>query len=180
MQVLNTYFFFVVSVFSSSLSFKCAVRESGCRIGYEQTKMSQDHFFLVSHVGERPWWPIQCLNKEESERLRGERERSIFWRSISRDTNVEVSALSPSLSLINHLTSLPQNGLMRFPSFPLTHSISCTGRAIDVIFTARCFWSSLKTSLDLTSRDCAHLPFYKGMLNRALFLGPSTDSKAFL
>ena len=45
--------------FSSSLSFKCALRESGCRIGYEPTKMSRDH----------------------------------FWRSISRDTNVEVSAL---------------------------------------------------------------------------------------
>ena len=43
---------------SSSLSLKCALRESCCRIGYEPTKMSRDH----------------------------------FWRSISRDTNVEVSA----------------------------------------------------------------------------------------
>ena len=42
--------------YSSSLSLKCALRESGCRIGYERTKMSLDH----------------------------------FWRSISRDTNVEV------------------------------------------------------------------------------------------
>ena len=47
---------------SSSLSLKYALRESGCRIGYEPTKMSQDH----------------------------------FWRSISRDTNVEASALSPT------------------------------------------------------------------------------------
>ena len=47
--------------FSSSLSLKRAVRESGCRIGYEPIKTSQDHF----------WW------------------------SISRDTNVEVSAFSP-------------------------------------------------------------------------------------
>ena len=31
----------------------------------------------MSYVGERPWWPIQCLNKRrkgESERLRGERD----------------------------------------------------------------------------------------------------------
>ena len=47
--------------FSSSLSLKRALRESGCRIGYEPTKTSRDH----------------------------------FWRSISMDTNVEVSALSP-------------------------------------------------------------------------------------
>ena len=34
-------------------------------------KKTEDHikripgnpFFLVSYVGERPWWPIQCLNK---------------------------------------------------------------------------------------------------------------------
>ena len=44
---------------SSSLSLKCALREDGCRIGYEATKVSRDH----------------------------------FWRSIFRDTNVEVSAL---------------------------------------------------------------------------------------
>ena len=43
----------------SSLSLKCATRESGCRIGYEPAKMIRD----------------------------------MFWRSISRDTNVEVSAL---------------------------------------------------------------------------------------
>ena len=24
---------------------KCALRESGCRIGYEQTEMSRDHFW---------------------------------------------------------------------------------------------------------------------------------------
>ena len=30
---------------SSSLSFKCALRESGCRIGCEPTKMSRDHFW---------------------------------------------------------------------------------------------------------------------------------------
>ena len=47
--------------FSLSLSLKCALRESGCRIGYVPTKMSREH----------------------------------FWRSISRDTNVAVSALSP-------------------------------------------------------------------------------------
>ena len=44
--------------YSSSLSLKCALRECGCRIYYEPTKTSRDH----------------------------------FWRSISRDTNVEVSA----------------------------------------------------------------------------------------
>ena len=46
---------------SSSLSLKCALMESGGRIGYEPTKMSRDP----------------------------------FWRSISRDTNVEASALFP-------------------------------------------------------------------------------------
>ena len=44
---------------SSSISLKCALRASGCRIGYEPTKRSRDH----------------------------------FRRSMSRDTNVEVSAL---------------------------------------------------------------------------------------
>ena len=29
-----------VQIFSSSLSLECALRESGCRIGYEPTKMS--------------------------------------------------------------------------------------------------------------------------------------------
>ena len=48
--------------FSSSLSFKCALRESGCRIGSEPKKMSRDH----------------------------------FWRSISGDTNVGVSAMYPT------------------------------------------------------------------------------------
>ena len=57
--------------FSSSLSLKCALRESGCRIDYEPTKMSRDP----------------------------------FWRSISRDTNVEISALSPFLyRLIKRVT----------------------------------------------------------------------------
>ena len=55
----------VSNFFPSSLSLKCALRESGCRIGYEPTKMSRDH----------------------------------FWLSISRDTNLEVSALSPCLVL---------------------------------------------------------------------------------
>ena len=45
---------------SSSLSLKCALRESGCRICYELTRMSRYH----------------------------------FWRTISTDINVEVSALS--------------------------------------------------------------------------------------
>ena len=58
---------YLLAFFSSSLSLKCALRESGCRIGYEPTKMSGDRF----------WW------------------------SISRDTNVEVSALSPSLSVMD-------------------------------------------------------------------------------
>ena len=35
----------VVRIFSSSLSLKCALRESGCRIGHELTKMSRDHFW---------------------------------------------------------------------------------------------------------------------------------------
>ena len=42
-------------IHSSSLSLKFPLRESGCRIGYEPTEMSRDH----------------------------------FWRSISRDTDVE-------------------------------------------------------------------------------------------
>ena len=46
-------------LFSSSLSLKFALRESGCRIGYEAAKMTRYHF----------WW------------------------SISRDTNVDISAL---------------------------------------------------------------------------------------
>ena len=53
---------------SLHLSFKCALRESGCRIGYEPTTMNRDH----------------------------------FWRLISRDTNVEVSALSPLHSINSH------------------------------------------------------------------------------
>ena len=36
--------FLTKGVFSSSLSLKCALRQSGCRIGYEPTKMSRDHF----------------------------------------------------------------------------------------------------------------------------------------
>ena len=50
-----------LTIHSSSLSFKYALRENGCRIGYEPTRMSRYH----------------------------------FWRSISRDTNMEVSALAP-------------------------------------------------------------------------------------
>ena len=53
----------ILSSSSSSLLFKCALRESGCKFGYEPTKMNRDH----------------------------------FWRSISRDTNVEISALSPEI-----------------------------------------------------------------------------------
>ena len=37
--------------------------------------------FLVSYVGERPWWPIQSPNKikkEEIESLRGERDQIKF------------------------------------------------------------------------------------------------------
>ena len=32
-------------IHSSSLVLKCALRESGCRIGYELTKMNRDHFW---------------------------------------------------------------------------------------------------------------------------------------
>ena len=35
----------------------------------------------MSYVRERPWWPIQCPNsgsKEESKRLRGERDQVKF------------------------------------------------------------------------------------------------------
>ena len=60
-------FLFILIFFSSSLSLKCALRESGCRIGNESTKMSRDH----------------------------------FWRSISRDTSVDVSAFSPIFWLIS-------------------------------------------------------------------------------
>ena len=62
MKSLNYRLEFVQSSSSSSPSFKCALKESGCRIGYEPTKVSRDH----------------------------------LWRSISRDTNVEVSAWSPA------------------------------------------------------------------------------------
>ena len=67
-------------VFSSSLSLNCALKESGCRIGYEPIKMSRDH----------------------------------FWRSISRDTNVEVSASSPydMMKYIIHNTLFIMNRLM--------------------------------------------------------------------
>ena len=34
--------------FSSSLSLKCALRESGCRIGCEPTTMSRDHFWRLT------------------------------------------------------------------------------------------------------------------------------------
>ena len=30
-----------------------------------------DSFFLVSFVGERPWWPIQCLNKGRMKKAKG-------------------------------------------------------------------------------------------------------------
>ena len=33
---------------------------------------------LVSRVGERTWWPIQSLKHENSERLRGDRDRIKF------------------------------------------------------------------------------------------------------
>ena len=28
-------------------------------------------FLLVTHVGERPWWPIQCLSKGRKKRANG-------------------------------------------------------------------------------------------------------------
>ena len=28
-------------------------------------------FFLISYVGERPWWPIQCLNKGRKKKAKG-------------------------------------------------------------------------------------------------------------
>ena len=69
---------------SSSLSPKCALRESGCRIGYDPTKMCRDH----------------------------------FWQSMSRDTNVEVSALSPLIMLRPVFISLR---LTRYPLKPSKH-----------------------------------------------------------
>ena len=70
---------------SSSLSLKYALRESGCRIGYEPTKMSQDH----------------------------------FWRSMPRDTNVDVSALfllsnTPMVIWFNVLVVFPTLVLIRY------------------------------------------------------------------
>ena len=43
-------------------------------------KMMHCLLFLLSSVEERPWWPIQSLNKgkKESERLRGERDQVKF------------------------------------------------------------------------------------------------------
>ena len=41
----------------------------------------QWYLFLMTYVGERPWWPIQSPNKrrkEESARLRGERDQIKF------------------------------------------------------------------------------------------------------
>ena len=34
-------------------------------------------FFLVSYVGERPWWPIQCLNKGRKKKAKGQEDREI-------------------------------------------------------------------------------------------------------
>ena len=34
-------------------------------------------FFILSYAGERPWWPIRW-EKEESEKLRGERDQINF------------------------------------------------------------------------------------------------------
>ena len=68
-------------ILSSSLSLKCALRESSCRIGCEPKKMSRDH----------------------------------FWRSISRETNVEVSALSPSRIITS------TDGLSPIDSFTSSH-----------------------------------------------------------
>ena len=65
-------------IFSSSPFLKFALRESGCRIGYELTKMSRDH----------------------------------FWRSISSDNNMEVSALSPIPSYHNYYIA---NQMASFP-----------------------------------------------------------------
>ena len=65
--------------YSSSVSLKCALRESGCRIGYEPTKMTP------------------------------------FWWSISRDTNVEVSALSPLRRVGMKVKSLGREGCLYYP-----------------------------------------------------------------
>ena len=40
-NMLNGHFLY----FPSSLSLQCALRESGCRVSYEPTKMSRDHFW---------------------------------------------------------------------------------------------------------------------------------------
>ena len=39
------------------------------------------HFFLVSYVGEKPWWPILSPNKgrkNKSEKLRGESSDQVY------------------------------------------------------------------------------------------------------
>ena len=45
-----------------------------CKTIVEQTYCT----FLVNYVGERPWWPIQSLTEEESEKLREERDQIKF------------------------------------------------------------------------------------------------------
>ena len=42
---LKGFLYFTRQIFSPRLSLKCALRESGCRIGYEPTKMNRDHFW---------------------------------------------------------------------------------------------------------------------------------------
>ena len=51
--------------YSSSLSLKRALRESGCRIGYERTKMSRNHFFGGRYPGTPTWRFLPCPQKND-------------------------------------------------------------------------------------------------------------------
>ena len=67
----------IIKGYSSSL-LKCLLRECGCRIGYEPTKMSRDHFWRSIPTCRFLHWPppllmgncedqVKCLQADEVE-----------------------------------------------------------------------------------------------------------------
>ena len=95
---------------SSGPSFKCALRESGCRIGYEPTKNEsrslsaveiQGHqrggFCITGSISSSSSLTFKCALRESGYKIvtsRRKTSRDHFRRLKSRDTNVEVSVLS--------------------------------------------------------------------------------------
>ena len=45
--------------------------------GIQNGKLYGERFFIVSTVGERPWWPIQSLNNGRKKKAKGYEEREI-------------------------------------------------------------------------------------------------------